>query len=518
MKNRGVVRTAFLLGFVVFASIAISAQADIARSVTAITFPLDETITVQFRGTTQYPRVHGEAEVRRTSRTGTQVKLSVEKLPRPFELGTGYTTYIAWAISPEGQVDRLGEFKRSGLGFIDSKMTATTPLQTFAIIVTAEPHFLVERPSQKILLDSLDPVSSNGQRVATKTATYYFGNSSDYFRDPRTPDLAEIDYAKTPPTILQARQAIALARFAGADRDAATELNDAVVLSQNAENAWQAGRDKDSVDITARQAVAAAVKAENLAKERKDARDKRNEKIRSDAEIRAAENKFSDAQQQIDSLKEEVARETRNRELAERDVLNYSNQVKDLREENGKLRDDNARLRLDLDNATKKLADMELQQKAVQEANDKELKAAKIKAAEGELLNSLHAYGTVVKNERGIVLTLPESFWSGPRTATLMPQSDGKLTAIAELLVNNPDYRISVESHTDNQGDPTQIQSLTDKRSYAIADKLSSLGVQEGRIVAKGFGASVPVAPNTTVVNRAKNRRVQLILTLPVGN
>ncbi|MBV9215406.1 MAG: flagellar motor protein MotD, partial [Acidobacteria bacterium] len=45
-----------------------------------------------------------------------------------------------------------------------------------------------------------------------------------------------------------------------------------------------------------------------------------------------------------------------------------------------------------------------------------------------------------------------------------------------------------------------------------------SLGVQEGRIVAKGFGASVPVAPNTTVVNRAKNRRVQLILTLPVGN
>ena len=92
--------------------------------------------------------------------------------------------------------------------------------------------------------------------------------------------------------------------------------------------------------------------------------------------------------------------------------------------------------------------------------------------------------------------------------------SDGLKKELLLFLDNNPDYRISVESHTDNSGNPEQIQSLTDRRSYAIAEKFTTLGVEEGRIVAKGYGASVPVAPNTTNVNRAKNRRIQVILNL----
>jgi outer membrane protein OmpA-like peptidoglycan-associated protein len=121
----------------------------------------------------------------------------------------------------------------------------------------------------------------------------------------------------------------------------------------------------------------------------------------------------------------------------------------------------------------------------------------------------------VAKNERGIVLTLPESLWASTRSSNFVPQADGKLTSLAEILANNPEYRISVESHTDNSGDPELIQTVTDRRSYAVADKFASLGVDEGRIIAKGFGASSPVAPNTTVANRAKNRRLQVILTLP---
>jgi OOP family OmpA-OmpF porin len=81
------------------------------------------------------------------------------------------------------------------------------------------------------------------------------------------------------------------------------------------------------------------------------------------------------------------------------------------------------------------------------------------------------------------------------------------------VLGNNPDYRIAVESYTDSTGDPAIIQSLTDKRSFSIADKLSTQGVAEGRLVAKGLGASAPVAPNTTAANKAKNRRLLLVLS-----
>ena len=503
----------FLLILVSASSVFVSAQVDVARKTIAITYPLDDLVTVQFRGTTRFPRMKGEAKVKRTGRTGTRIELSVEKMPRPFELGAGYATYVLWAISPNGTADNLGEIKRSGLFFIDSKMAVTTPLQTFALIITAEPHFLVTRPSQAIMLENLYPVAANGQRIGTSPSISYFGNSSDYFRDPRTPEIAEVDYAKTPSAILQAKQAVALARFAGAERDAPAELTEADTLLQNATNAWEAGRDTDTIDIAARKSISAAVKAESLAIERKAAREKRNEKLRTDSEIRSAEGRFTEAQNQVADLKAELARETRNRELSERDVLNYANQVKDMRDENGKLREDLGRARVEIDNLNAKLTAVENEKKAIQQQNDKELKAASVRAAEGDLMTSLKTFGAVAKNDRGIVLTLPETLWTGPRTSTFVPQADGKLTSLAEILTNNPDYRIAVESYTDSSGEPGLIQSVTEKRSYAVAEKFAAMGIPEGRIVAKGLGASVPILPNTTAVNRAKNRRLLIVLT-----
>ncbi len=517
MKNSIAVK-AIIVGFVTFAAVITAfGQVDVGRKTTAITYPLDDTVNVQFRGTTRFPRMKGDAKVKRTARSGTKIELSVEKMPRPFELGAGYATYILWAISPTGQADNLGEIKRSGLFFIDSKVSVTTPLQTFALIITAEPHFLVTRPSQTIMLENLYPVGANGQRIGTTPSITYFGNSSDYFRDPRTPEIAETDYAKTPPAILQARQAVALARFAGAEREASVELAEATTLLRNAESAWSAGRDSDTVDIAARKSIGVSVKAESLAIQRKEAREKRNEQTRTDAEIRAAENKYTDAQAEINDLKSELARETRNRELAERDALNYSNQLKELRDENGRLREDLVRARVEAENANAKLEAAALaaenEKKAIQQASDREVNAAKSRTAEAELINSLKVFGTVVKNERGIVLTLPENLWANTRSSTLVPQADGKLTSLGEILANSKDYRISVESHTDNSGLPAQIQPITDRRAYAVAEKFSNLGVEDGRIVAKGFGASLPLAPNTTNANRAKNRRTQVVLS-----
>ena len=504
----------FILLVVVFAStVVVSAQVDVARKTIAITYPMDDLVTVQFRGTTRFPRMKGEAKVKRTGRNGTRIELSVEKMPRPFELGAGYATYVLWAISPTGTADNLGEIKRSGFFLIDSKMSVTTPLQTFALIITAEPHFLVTRPSQAIMLENLYPVGENGKQIGTSPSISYFGNSSDFFRDPRTPEIAEADYAKTPPAILEARQALALAKYAGAERDAPTELNEASTLMQNAVNAWEAGRDSDTVDIAARKSISAAVKAESLAQERKEARDKRNEKIKSDSEMRSAEQKFDDAQRQISNLKEELNRETRNRELAERDVLNYTNQNKELKDENGKLREDIGRARVEIDNLNAKLTAAENDKKALQQQTAQDLKAANAKAAEGDLMNSLKTFGPVEKTARGIVLTLPETLWTGPRTSAFVPQAEGKLTSLGEILNNNPDYRITIESYTDGVGDPAVVQSVTDKRSFAVAEKISSMGVPEGRIVAKGLGGAMPILPNTTLANRAKNRRMLVILT-----
>ncbi|HXF42347.1 MAG TPA: OmpA family protein [Pyrinomonadaceae bacterium] len=502
----------FSLLFLVLVTGRVHSQADIPRKTMAITYPLNEEVIVPFRGTTRFPRMKGEAKVKRTSKNGTEIELSVSKMPRPFELGRGYATYVLWAISPDGQIDNLGEIKRRGFFEFDSKISVTTPLQTFALIVTAEPHFLVKRPSQEIMLENINPYTLSGKTISTMPAIEYFGNSSDYFRDARTPEIAEVDYSKTPSTILQAKQAIALARFAGAERDAQSELAEAQTLLDSAEQAWKAGRSESEVDIVARRAISTAVKAESESYIRQQARQQRNEKARTDAELKAAEDKYAQAQAEIAELKRQLADEIRARELVERDTANFDKQVRDLREENNRLREENARLKLELGDAKNKLAAAEQEKQAAISEKEKSEKIAQLKSNEPQLIQQLKQFGTVTTNERGIVLTLAENFWSGVRSTAFSPAAARRLSALASLLAKNPDYKIQIEAHTDSAGDPTELEQFTQQRAEALAERLFSFGVQGNRLAAKGLGSSFPVASNNTAAGKARNRRTQLIL------
>jgi hypothetical protein len=202
--------TRALLMLALCASAAL-AQPDSRRQTVAITYPLDQSVSVKFRGTTRLPRLSGEAKVRRTGRRNTRVELEVKNLPRAFELGSVYTTFVLWAVSPEGQADNLGEIKRGGSMFFNSKIDVTTPLQTFAMLVTAEPHFLVRSPSRMVILENLPPRNPGEAEVAAVNVQY-IGNTSDYFNDTRVPDLADQEYVRTPVSLLGARRRASGAR------------------------------------------------------------------------------------------------------------------------------------------------------------------------------------------------------------------------------------------------------------------------------------------------------------------
>src|SRR5215216_2937266 len=283
-----------LIACLLFVSAAV-AQQDVERKTVAITYPLDETVTVKFRGTTLLPRLKGEAKVKRAGRRGTRVELSVEDLPRASELGGIYTTYIVWAISPEGHVDNLGEIKRSGSTFVNSKLDVTTPLQTFALIMTAEPHFLMKVPSRMVVMENLPPQKPNGSQVETVDVRY-IGNSSDYFRDARVPELADNDYRQTPVSLLGARQAISLAKYAGASQDAPNELQTAEDHLQAAEKAWRLNQPIAEVDLEARKATSAGQHAEEVATVRRAARKTREEIRRRDEAVRTAEQSVEESQ------------------------------------------------------------------------------------------------------------------------------------------------------------------------------------------------------------------------------
>lgn len=488
------------------------AQSDLPRQTVAITYPLDETVSVKFRGTTLLPRLKGEAKVRRAGRRGTRVELSVDNLTRASELGGIYTTFLLWAIAPDGRVDNLGEIKRSGSALVDSKLDVTTPLQTFALIVTAEPHFLMKVPSRMVVLENLPPLKPGGSVIETANVQY-IGNSSDYFRDARVPELADRDYRDTPVSLLGARQAVNLAKFAGASGDAPSELQQAEDDLRAAERAWRVDQSPAEVDVLARKATSSGARAEEMAAARKAARLRREDIQRRDAALRSAEQTAETAQREIDQLRTALEREQRARELAERDAASVSEQMREHRIEVARLRDELQTVRSEGENAKIKLARLEGERQAEEARKELLLREQQSRAALATLKQTLAKYGTLRETATGVQLVLPEAIWTTARGATLVSAMAAKLDPLAALLASNPDYQIVIEVYTDNKGDEVSLQQLTQERARVLSERLQSAGVDPARIQANGMGAANPLASNKTVSGRLRNRRTEITLT-----
>lgn len=488
------------------------AQADLPRTTTAVTYPLDETVTVKFRGTTLLPRLKGEAKVKRAARRGSRVELSIDNLPRAHELGGIYTTFVLWAISPDGRVDNLGEIKRGGSAYIASKLDVTTPLQSFALIVTAEPHFLMKVPSRMVVLENLPPRRPGNSQVETVNVQY-IGNSSDYFTDRRVPEIATSDYRDIPVSLLGARQAVNLARFAGGRQDAPQELQQAEDDLLAAEKALRFNQPTTEVDLLARKATSSAARAEEMALARRAARLRREEIQRRDEALRSAERSAETAQQEIEQLRTALDREQRARELAERDAGTANEQLREQRMELARLRDELQTVRAEGEAAKISLARLEGAKRAEDERKDSEAREQQRRAGESTLKQALAKYGTLKETSRGFQLLLPESIWGGPRASTLNSSAVAKLEPLAALLATNPDYQIVIEAYTDSRGDEVTLQQLTQERARQLSDRFQAAGVDAARIQANGMGAANPLAPNTTVAGRTRNRRTEITFT-----
>ncbi|MDX2182402.1 MAG: OmpA family protein [Gemmatimonadaceae bacterium] len=92
----------------------------------------------------------------------------------------------------------------------------------------------------------------------------------------------------------------------------------------------------------------------------------------------------------------------------------------------------------------------------------------------------------------------------------LLPASRPALDRVAEGLVANPDVKVEIGGHTDNRGNARANERLSLARANAVRTYLISKGVKAEQLVAKGYGGSQPIAPNTTAAGRTANRRVEM--------
>jgi outer membrane protein OmpA-like peptidoglycan-associated protein len=98
-------------------------------------------------------------------------------------------------------------------------------------------------------------------------------------------------------------------------------------------------------------------------------------------------------------------------------------------------------------------------------------------------------------------------------SATLQPQSDDQLRAVAAILKAYPNAHVKIGGYTDNVGAPEDNLRLSEERAANVRAQLIGMGVEPDRIEAEGYGETHPVADNSTETGRAMNRRISMLVT-----
>src|ERR1051325_5205944 len=186
---------------------------------------------VDFAGTDLMPAANGQAKVE--SKKGyIEIEVEFGNLQKPTVFGNEYLTYILWAISPEGRAVNLGEVLVGGND--RSKLDVTTDMQAFALIVTAEPYFAVRQPSNVVVVENVIREDTMG-KVEAMNAKYDLLERGGYIPTGFKFDPVVMN-ANLPLEFFEARNALRIAKSAGADKYASSSYQHAVDLMAQADS------------------------------------------------------------------------------------------------------------------------------------------------------------------------------------------------------------------------------------------------------------------------------------------
>ena len=219
---------------------------------------------IDFRGTSLLPDARGEATIQRKL-DHIQINAEFAALQSATRFGPEYLTYVLWAITPEGSATNLGEVVRNGA---NSKSDITTEHFLFGLIVTAEPYFAVSQPSEIVVMENVFTKGWTGNEPAD--ANYELLPCGSYTRNVSRSQLKRIVVEpSTPLDLYEARNALWIALWAGAEKDAAELFSRAERSLQRAEAFHASRAGATSVLTAAREAVRMAENARVLALKRR---------------------------------------------------------------------------------------------------------------------------------------------------------------------------------------------------------------------------------------------------------
>jgi outer membrane protein OmpA-like peptidoglycan-associated protein len=451
----------------------------VGRDIPAINyFHRNGSTKIGFSGTALLPSAKGEAKVE--ARAGrTSIDANFAGLSPANGFGPEYLTYVLWAITPEGRPINLGEVLPTG-SKDKNQITVTTNLQTFGLIITAEPYFAVTMPSDIVVMQNF-VINDKTQGVIEQVNAHYSLLPRGAYAEtagrhsvlhPVTRD------DRSPLELYEAVNAVQIAQAAGADKYAADTMTTAKTALKNAQDIDAGRKDRKETITFAREAVQSAEDARIITIRKIKAEDDAAQlKAKQDAEEAARQSQAAAAQAQAEAQQQAAQR-------AQADAA-----AKDAEERARKAREAQA------------AAEQATQQAAQQTEQMRE-----------RLRQQLNQVLQTTETARGLVMNMSDVLFDFNKY-TLKPEAREKLAKVSGILLAYPGLKVQVEGYTDNIGSDEYNQKLSEERAGGVRDYLVSQSVKDSNVTSAGYGKSNPVADNSTNAGRAQNRRVQLVVS-----
>lgn len=506
----------------------------VARTTKAINYHHRSGSTkIGFQGTALMPEARGQAKVE--SKQGViKIDAEMERLGPATAFGQEYLTYVMWAVTPEGRATNVGEVL---LNEGKSRLNATTELQSFALIITAEPYFAVTQPSDVVVMENFVRADTTGT-IEMVEAKYELLRRGQYVLNVKPSDLTprQLD-SKVPLELYEARNAVQIARWTGADRYAPETFLKATQGLENAEGYLAGKAGKKPIGTVAREAVQMAEDARIITI-------KKIDEDRLTAERQAGAERETRAEDGRNAAESETARVTREAADArifaqsEADRLKRSNEAQRaasqleadrLKEDNDAKtaaaqgeadrlkRENEAQLTAARTEADRLKQDNDAQRAAAQSELDRvgmekaRLEKEKVELR-AQLLQQFNAILQTRDTARGLIVNMSDVLFDTAKFS-LRPEAREKLAKVAGIVSGHPGLKLAVEGHTDSVGGDDYNQQLSEQRGKSVRDYLVEQGMASDSVSSNGFGKTRPVASNDTASGRQQNRRVELVIS-----
>src|SRR6478609_7395085 len=481
-------------------------------------------VKVEFHGTELMGNAIGEAKVT-GKKSSVEIDAKFEGLEDPTKFGLEYLSLVLWAISPEGRAVNLGELV---MDHNSSRVKAITDMQTFGMIVTAEPYFAVNQPGNMVVMENVMSSTTVGRQENIDAKYELLGRGTYSATNTKIQDAIFGIDRKTPRVLFEARNAVRIANLTAADKYAPAILTKATQQLRQAEEAYVQKRDKSTVETLARETVSTAEEARVMAVKQKaeeeaQAKAAADKKAAEDREAKARQDAIAEAQrrQAAEDARKQAEQARAQAEQARAHALAAQADAERMKAEAEKARQDAEAARQQAD-AARAAAEQQKQalaveadkaRKAAEESDRLRQEAEKEKAdLRAQLLQQLNTILATRDTARGLIANMSDVLFK-TGSFELLSGARERLAKVSGILLAYSTLHVQIEGHTDSVGGDDYNQKLSENRAGAVRDYLVAQGIPADAIVSRGLGKTQPVATNDTSEGRQQNRRVELVLS-----